>query len=244
VNPPGAGALPVIALVPDLLEMASAARDVSSSEPRPQEFTQEIPVNLADPQGPYALAKTPLPMSTLCRLVLDKGTLDERRVLLQEDDDFTINYQDAEITFSAEISMASSILLRYSFVGVFTVQDFRQDFQVEIYEANHGLAEKWAALVMAAILTNHDELLEHYNTTNKTVYSAGALSSTHSLTQLQPLAGAPSATSSGVKWQLTFRVAGQLILTKAITDGFSLIEKIRSPGRHSDFPVDIDAELE
>jgi len=244
VNPPGAGALPLIALTPGPLEMSQAARDLSSSQPRPQELTQEIPVNLADPQGPYALAQTPLHMSALCKLVLDKGTLDERRVLLQEGHDFTIDYPNAEITFSTDISMADSILLRYSFAGVFTVQDFRQDFLIEVYDANHGAAEQWAALVMAAVLTNHDELLEHYNTTSKTAYSAGVFGSTHSLAQLLPLGGAPGAAGTNLRWQLTFKAAGQLFLTKAITEGFGLIEKIRSPGHHGDFPVDIGVELE
>ncbi len=244
VNPPGAGALPLIALMPGLLEMAQAARDLSSSQPRPQEFTQEIPVNQGDPQGPYALTHTPLLMSALCKLILDKGTLDERRVLLQEGHDFTIDYPNAEIAFGTDISMADSILLRYSFAGVFTVQDFRQDFQIEIYEANYGAAEQWAALVMAAILTNRDELLEHYNTTSQTVYSAGVFGSAHSLTQLQPLGGVPGAAGTNIRWQLNFKSTGQLFLTRAITDGFGLIEKIRSPGHHGDFPVDIGVELE
>jgi hypothetical protein len=244
VNPPGAGNLPLIALTPGLVEMAQTARDLSSSQPRPQEFTQETPVNPAAPQGPYTLAHTPLRMSTLGKLVLDKGTLDERRVLVQEGHDFTIDYQEAEITFSTDISMANSILLRYSFAGVFTVQAFLQDFMIEIYDANYGAAEQWAALVMAAILTNRDELLEHYNTTSQTVYSGGVFGSAHSLTQLQPVGGVPGAAASNVRWQLTFRAAGQLFLTKALTDSVSLIEKIRSPGHHGDFPVDIGVELE
>jgi hypothetical protein len=242
---PGAGARPVIAFSPGKLEVAQGARDVSSSQPRPQEFVQETPVNPADPQGPYDLAKTPLLGSTLCKLILDKDTLDERQVLLQEDSDFSIDYANAEISFDTDISMADSILLRYSFVGVFTVQNFQQDFQADIFETSHSLSEKWAALVIAAILTNRDELLEHYNTTNQTTYNAGVFGSAHKLVQLYPVGYAPiQPAPNSVQWQLTFQVVGLLSLTKAITDGFSLIEKIRSPGRHSDFPVDIDAGLE
>jgi hypothetical protein len=43
---------------------------------------------------------------------------------------------------------------------------------------------------------------------------------------------------------MTFTVSGQLTLTRATADGFSLIEKIRSPGRHSEHAVDIDVRVE
>ena len=241
-NPP-ASALPVIALTPGALDMPAGARDVSSSEPRPQPFTQEILIDPDSPQGPYALAQTPLPMSTICKLVLDQGTLDERHVLLREDSDYTVDGQDAKISFSADVSHADRIELRYSFAGIFTVQSFRQDFVVEVYDATHALAEKWLALALAAVLTNYDELLEQFNTTDKTLYNAGALGASHQLAQIQPLRCA-LAESAGIRWQMTFRVSGQLTLTRATADGFSLIEKIRSPGRHSDQVVDISVGLE
>jgi hypothetical protein len=243
VAEPAPSTLPLIALTPGVLEMPAGARDVSSSQPRPQPFTQAIAVNPASPQGPYPLAQTPLRTSVICKLILDQDTLDERQVLLIEGGDYAIDYQNAQMTFNTEVSGASSIVLRYTYAGIFTVQNFRQDFVIEVYDATHALTEKWQALTLAAVLTYHDELLEHYNTTDKTLYSAGVLGSAHQLTQIQPL-GSALAESSSIRWQMRFKASGQLTLTRATADGFSLIEKIRSPGQHSDQAVDISVGLE
>ena len=243
VADPAAAALPFIALTPGALDLQAGARDASSSQPRPQPFTQEIAINPASPQGPYALAKTPLRTSMICKLILDGGTLDERRVLLIEGGDYTIDYQNAQIRFTADVAHAGGVALSYSYAGVFTVQNFRQDFLLEVYDATHAQSERWLALALAAVLTSSDELLERYNATDQTTYSAGALGSSHQLTQIQPVRCAP-AESAVSRWQMTFRVAGQLTLTRAAADGFSLIEKIRSPGRHSGQTVDIGVELE
>lgn len=242
VADPAAPALPIIALTPGALVMVASARDVGSSQPRPQPFAEEIAVSPADPDGPYTLAKTPLRTSAICQLILDKGTLDERQMLLIEGSDYTIDYANRQIAFSADISEGSSFLLRYSFAGVFTIQNFQQDFMIEVYDASHALAEKWQALALAAVLTYNDELLEHFNTTDQTLYSAGALGASTRLTQLQPL-GSTTAESAHRRWQFGFRAVGQVTLTRAAEDGFSLIEKIRSPGRHADHTVDIDVGL-
>src|SRR5262245_28709665 len=112
VTDPAAPALPMIALTPGALEIPPGARDLSSSEPRPQPFTQEITVNPVNSQGPYLLEKTPLRTSVICKLILDKDTLDERQILLIEggDNDYTINYQTNQITFNADLpDNASSI---------------------------------------------------------------------------------------------------------------------------------------
>src|SRR5262245_43414278 len=81
VTDPAASALPIMALTPGALEMPAGTRDMSSSQSRPQPVRQEITVNPASPQGPYTLAQTPLRTSVICKLILDKDTLDERQVL-------------------------------------------------------------------------------------------------------------------------------------------------------------------
>lgn len=243
VADPAVEALPVIALTPGALAMPTIARDVSSSQPRPQPFTQAIALNPASPQGPYTLTQTPLRTSVICKMILEQDTLDERQVLLIEDSDYTINYQNAQINFSTSVADASSLVLRYAYASVFTVQNFRQDFVIDVYDATHALTEPWLALALAAVLTYHDELLTHYNTTDKTLYSGGALGSAHQLTQIQ-LRGCVPATSARIRWQLTCQAFGQLTLTRATADGFSLIKTIRSPGQHSTQAVDIDVGLE
>ena len=58
--------------------MLKSAREAISSQARPQPFTQDMAgLNLANPQGPDALAKTPLRTSVICKLIMHEDTLDE-----------------------------------------------------------------------------------------------------------------------------------------------------------------------
>lgn len=236
--------LPTIAIYADKLAISQNFKEASSSQPRPQEFRQEIAVNTAAPAGPYTLAKTPLEKSTLCKIIFDKGSLQERQTLLVENKDFSIDYQNATILFAYDLSKASHILLKYSFAGVFTMREFQQDFLVDIFDDDMGKVEKWASLTTGMILTSHDEQLEQYNLANKTEYVANQFLTTHTLDRIHLLEGVPSSAGANFKLQLKFRAAGQLKLVKEITSGFGLIEKIHSPGKISTQPVDIEIGVE
>lgn len=244
VAEPRVDALPVISIYPDKLEISKVAGELGSSQPRPQEFRQEIQVNAADPAGPYSLVKTPLLKSAICRVIFDRGALTERQIMLVEDKDFTIDYQNGAILFTRDVSGAGLILLKYSFVGIFTVCEFQQGFLADIYDGTGAEVEKLASLVTAMILTNHDQLIERYNFTDKTEYLAGQFLSTHALAQIQVIEGVHGRSDSAFKLQLRFKAAGQMTLTKEITEGFGLIEKIHSPGRISGEPVDIEIVVE
>jgi hypothetical protein len=93
------------------------------------------------------------------------------------------------------------------------------------------------------ILTSRDELLDFYNQAPGSVYTAGPFVSTHTLSQIVAVGGEPSAAAAGLKLDCAFRVLGQMKLTREVSDGFALIQKVRSPGRTGG-PVDIDAALE
>ncbi|NUM65905.1 hypothetical protein HUU39_11615 [candidate division KSB1 bacterium] len=240
---PAADDLPLIALYPDKLAINQNVKETNSSQPRPQEFREEIAVNTTTPAGPYALAKTPLEKSTICKAIFDKGTVKERQALLVENKDFEIDYQQAKIVFTYDLAKASHILLKYSFVGVFTMREFQQDFLVDIFDDDIAEVEKWASLATGMILTSHDELIEQYNFTTKTEYTANQFLTYHTLDRIQMLEGVPSRADNCVKLQLKFKVVGQMKLTKAITSDFGLIEKIHSPGRISEQPVDVEIEL-
>lgn len=241
-EPVGIG--PTIAIYPANLEMSQNFKETNSSQPRPQEFRQEIAVNESTPQGPYSLAKTPLQRSTLCKVIFDQGILTERKIMLVEDKDFTINYQGATILFSYDLAEASSVRLKYSFVGVFTVREFQQEFLADIYDDDKAAVEKWASLTTAMILTSHDELVEGYNLIARTEYVANRFTTSHTIGQIQVLEGVLGRSDSTFSLQLKYNVAGQVKLTKEIVDGFGLIERIHSPGRISEHPVDIDIGVE
>lgn len=244
VPEPGAGDVPLIALSAAGLEMNQNFKDTGSSQPRPQEFRQEIAVNAANPQGPYSLTKTPLQKSTLCKLIFDQGTLTERHASLVEDKDFTIDYGNRTIFFSNDVASAGTIALTYSFVGVYMIREFQQVFLVDVYDDDHVEVEKWASLITSMILTNQDELIEHYNVTAKTEYIANQFLTTHTIDRIHILSGNPNHSGSLFNIQLRYEVAGQMKLIREIIDGFGIIEKIHSPGRISEQPVDIDIDLE
>jgi len=244
IPPPATEMLPVIALYAGRMEVGRRAKDAGSSQPRPQEIRQEIIVDALNPQGPYVLSKTPLEKSVLCKVIFDNGALTERQIVLAEQRDFIVDYQNADILFSYDLSQADALILTYSFVGVFTIREFQQDFLIDVYDGASAGVEKWASLANAMILTSHDELIKNYNVTDKTEYLANQFISAHTIDRINLLAGIPDASQTVPKAQFTFQVQGQIKAVKEIVGGFGLITKIHSPGRISDQPVDIEVGLD
>jgi len=56
------------------LTLPQSARDTNASQRVRSPSARKSRSNPATPLGPYALAKTPLKSSVLCKLILDKGT--------------------------------------------------------------------------------------------------------------------------------------------------------------------------
>ncbi len=240
---PTMGNRPTLALYLDQLTFGKQFRESSSSSPRPQTIRETLAINGGTPAGPYTLAKTPLRKTMRCTVVYDEGALTERHVSLQEDDDFTIDYGAATLTFSFDVAGADTMRLTYSFVGVFTIREFQQDFFLDVYDDDMAGVEQWASLAAAMILTNHDELVAQYNDpSTATAYTANQFVNTHTVDQILLLDGNPDFSGDAAKMQFRFQVHGQLKPVKEIVDGFALIEKVRSPGRPPEGPLDIDIE--
>ena len=163
---------------------------------------------------------------------------------MTENKDFTVDYQDASVLFSYDISGASNMVLTYSFVGVFTLREFRQDLLIDVYDSDMASIEQWVALICTMILTNHDELLEQYNQTDKTEYIANQYMVTNTISRIDLLEGIPDTSGSNPRFKLALAVQGQTKAVKEILDGFGLIEKVHSPGKISDHIVDVDIGVE
>ncbi|MEO1261091.1 MAG: hypothetical protein AAFZ15_19980 [Bacteroidota bacterium] len=221
-------------------------RELSSSKPRPIGLKEELAVNEGNPAGPYQLEKTPLDTSVLCKVLFDEGPFTGRRLLFVEGKDFTINYQNGQLTFSRDLAGASTVFLHYSYVGVFTIREFEQTFVLDVYDQQSANTEKWASIATNMILSNHDELLELFNDTNQVTHVANAYLSEHSISQILPLTATTEKTDDGnlFKSQLSFKAIGQIRFVREIVGGFGLIEKIHSPGKVSSKSVDIDIDVE
>lgn len=243
VSDPNSGDIPLITFAKGELATYQIANELSSSQPRPQSFQQSLAVDTLAPQGPYALDQTPLEGSMLLRVVYDKDTLTERSQLFQENKEYTIDYTTGQLTVSKDISDASDLLLTYSFVGIFTIKEFQQNFLMTVYSDSTSELEILTSLCLSMISTNHDELLTSYNQTDKTVYSANDYVSEHSLSHIQLLKGQVDFQNNILKEELHFLVKGQIKSIKTLSGGFGLIEKVHSPGIISDHAVDVEPNL-
>lgn len=242
-GPPPANPRPFLAVYGGDLHMGAQAPDFSSSQPRPMELKEEFPVQAGTPQGPYSLAQTPLKGSALGRLVYDKGGLDERRRLIQENKDFTIDYPNASLQIQADMADASHVQLVYFFAGIFFVQEFRQEFFLEVLGPDVSALERLSSLAASVIFTNHDELIAHYNQSNRTVYSATQYLSEHWIGRLAWLDNSTVHAGNNSSVKMRFSVNGQVKHIRADAGGFGIIESIRSPGQPATTGVNISPEM-
>lgn len=236
--------LPLIALSPGELTLEPRVKDEATGQPRPRDRRQEIAVSETAPAGPYPLAQTPLADSLRCRIVFDKGELEERSVALREGHDFTIDPTAPSISFTYGITGADEIQLSYSVVGVFVVRELCQDLLADVYGKTVAAVERLSSLVTGIVLIDQNVLLEQVNRVAPTSYGVGRYATLHLFDRLVLLDGTAIEVSNNVVHQrLHFRATGRLEATRALEDGFGLIERVHSPGRVSEHPVDIEPEV-
>jgi hypothetical protein len=237
--------IPLIVLTPGRFKVIAQPGEITTTTPQPEEIRQKFAVNQITPSGLYLLTKTPLQGSVRCKVFLNEGTVSERQIWLQEKQDFTINYATKQCSFIYNLSSADSFLLIYSFVNVSILRGFTQELSVDIYASNSSDVEKLVSLMIGTIIVNHDALIIGYNQDPlyTTIYNAGSVGTYHQLSQIQFLEGTPEQIPA-LKTSLNFLVSGQIRATREITEGFGLIEKIHSPGRISDQPIDIFIQVE
>ena len=222
---------PIIVLTPGSFILSQQPGEATSNEPRPEEFREKLPVSKQESLGPYILTKTPLPGSIQCKVLFKEGKVTEKQVVLQEKQDFTIDYGKKQCSFTYDISEADSLFFIYSFVSIFTLRNFQQELFIDVQAASISKIEQLTSLIAGCILTYHDQLIQAYNQdpTYKTQYNAGGIGTVHYLNQIQLLEGKIISTTSP-KTSLKFIVSGQLKATREITEGFGLIEKVRLLG--------------
>ena len=199
-----------------------------SSTVRPQEKKERIAVDNVHPLGPYILSKTPLENSLTGQVIFKDGLVGERRRLILENKDFTLNYATRTLAFTTDISGADVLSLQYSFPGIFTIREFKQGLIVEIIEASAWNLERLSAITTAVLLTNHDAFLEQFNKTNRTEHSSGNYLSAHTIREITLLNVTPSYFTEPPIFlmRLQCEVAGDIKAIKEIGDGFDLIKKI------------------
>ena len=243
-TPSGNNNLPAIAVHAGDITFEQSFADQNSSEPRPQEGRQIIEID--NDTGPYDLDHIPLEGSVLAHIIYLAGELGERKKLIQENKDYTINYQTGAITLGNDLDLAdaSQVSLKYSFPGIFALREFQQDFYIDVYDDEVDGVEIIASLASAMVLTQHDTLINDFNDPDVPAYTVNSFRSTHNLSSLSLLSGVPDFSGNTKHLKLTFQVRGQLFLSRTLDEPAYLIEKVRSrPAEDSPHAVDIDADL-
>lgn len=240
---PDTALLPVVALYPGKLTASQKIKELSPGQPRPQEESEQLLITNTEQATSFRCKHLPLPGSVRCRLTREPDTLTERSSILVEKKDFTLDYTQGVINFSESLPLNSRLLVQYSFAGIFTLSEFKQDLFIDVFAKDAVAVEQWSALALAITLTAQTELLDRYNSVTNS-YSSGAFAVSSNLTQIWLQEICPTSDATLFKTQLHFQVQGQLKLTKELADNAALIQKIHSPGRNSDAAVDIEVLLD
>lgn len=140
------------------------------------------------------------------------------------------------------LQSAPSAVLKvdYSFPGVFTVREFEQALLVDVYDAGGAGVSKLGSLAAGVLLTWQEELrsaAEVEHVTKRTV------STSHRITRLDFVDGAPEVFAAGAHLRLTFKATGQMRLMREAAGSFGIIERIRSPGATAPGAVALDVEV-
>lgn len=113
-----------------------------------------------------------------------------------------------------------------SIAPITVLREFRQAFAIDVISPTSAQAEALVSLAIAILLTNHDALLDRYNTADpKTEYRTAQFTSLHHLSQFRLLEGIPLDSETGVRIMLKFEAIGQLKMTQT-SEGQQVIQNI------------------
>ncbi|MEM7509296.1 MAG: hypothetical protein AAF388_00105 [Bacteroidota bacterium] len=213
--------------------------DIVSSEPRPTPNQEVLSIS---GQGPYSLARTPLEGTVLVRTVFPAGNTQ----VLTPNKDFRIDFTVPSLSLIGPNlpGNAAELSVNYSYVGVFTIRNFTQQFHLKVFNGTTNETESWASLITAIILTNHDDLLTDFNSTQ---YILENYSAEHRLSKLVWQSSSSGEDQDIDYLALDFEVQGQITFIKEISGGFGIIEQILSPQAFNDnstLSVDISPNLD
>lgn len=210
--------------------------DATAGEPRPDDRTDRLPFDEAQPEGPYHLTQDPYPGPRRVRLVLDGGD----RLPVRDDEVRwdVVNPRQFELQLRptrAHLDSVTEVQVLYSITAVFTKLKLMQHLTLELESANIALLDQAETLVLAAIALNRQQVMD----AAQTRYQSGsyeAVLDTKSLTVLKGVQSSPSTR------QLFIDAALELKAARALHDTEGQpITRILSPGRPStgDRPIDI-----
>lgn len=233
ISSPDPGERPRIALSLGDLRVSQVVNDDGAGQPRNLEMRQAIPVNGVAPAGPYLLAETPLDGTVAVQAIFDANTVDEYRQELLPMTDFTVDAAGPSVEILADVSLASSLLVTYSYVGIATVREFEQGFSVDYFAMADGQVALHMGLVAAILQTRHSALLDHFNFTAPSSFSGNGFTNLVTLRRINALELVRVETDalSDVRFQWQYNVLGAMRMSHSNAGAFGIISSIHTRGQ-------------
>jgi len=236
------GAAPAVqaAVTGDLFEVDPHSADPVASEPRPDDRTDDLPFDPAQPQGPYLLTQEPDPGPRRVRLTSALGD----RIALS----------DGEVAWDANDARRFTLALRpdrglqgidgvqvlYSVVAVYTRLKTTQDFTLKLQSTDAPKLEQAEALAIAVIALNRAQLIED----GRDSFGAGDYGAQIEVKSFRLVKGSSPAADTRL---LQFSAEIELKATRALgADEGRPIQRIRTASRPLDpqRPIDIFIDVE
>jgi hypothetical protein len=228
------------AITSDVFALDPGSVDAAASEPRPDDRTDRLPFDPAQPAGPYRLTQTP-----------DPGP---RRVYLTSDLGDRIALSSSEVSFDAtdarqfvlslraerDLQGINGVLVLYSVTAVFAKLKYGQELVLQLQASDSVVLDRAEALTVAVVALNRQRLLAQARET----LQAGDYGAEIETRSLQLLRG--TAAGANIR-RLHFTAEMELKATRALAaDEGRPIVRIRTTSRPSDplRPVDIHIDVE
>lgn len=218
------------------LRFQQSMTDDGSGTPRPVAARARIAVNPGKPAGPYPFGNQPLVETVEMKVIYDEGLVTERSETLLPGIDFSVDAQVPNFTVSKDIAGADVLRVSYSYVGISSVREFEQQFEIQFFAAGWNDFDKWVGLAAAVVQSRHAQLIDQFNFQNPTHISLNGFVSNPTIHQIklrgiEPLPPAPQQALTDLNWVMHYSVTGQLLLGESLSGGFGLIESVHTPAQ-------------
>lgn len=149
---------------------------------------------------------------------------------LKKVEGFTLNARNQTLTLIPPLPNCKRLLVQFAANEISILQEFQQDVWIEIVASDPTIVDQLTTLTLTSLLTAQESLLAH-NSDSPTpdppltnAYHTAQINANPSLRQLQLIQG--DTPTSGLGFQLQFRVTGQVKLSRAVSDTPSVLSNI------------------
>jgi hypothetical protein len=237
----GGASPPVQALITsELFGLDAKSVDEITSAPRPDDRTDNLPFDPAQPIGPYMLTQSPAPGPK--RVYLTSALRD--RIALRESEVQWDETESRRLTLNLRpdrsLQGLNGLQVLYSVVAVFTRLKLNQDFSLQLQASDAVNLKQAEALAVAVLTLNRQQLLDGGHES----YQGGNYGAQVEVKSFQLLKGTSPAANTRL---LNFRAEIELKATRALgADEGKPIQRIRTAGRPlaPNRPVDIQIDVE